>query len=98
MSRREILLHDLVGRTVRDVDGRSLGRIQELHVEIELRAHGNEYVVRAFRVAIRGVRGAGGQSHGVAGVALHAQEELHDSVGADGPQRSVASAGEATHR
>ena len=55
MSRREISLHDLVGRTVRDVDGRSLGRIQELHVEIELRAHGNEYVVRAFRVGRFGV-------------------------------------------
>jgi sporulation protein YlmC with PRC-barrel domain len=50
MSRREIRLHELVGRTVRDAEGRSIGRIQDLRVEIELNEHGNEYVVRAFRV------------------------------------------------
>ena len=54
MSTREIRLHDLVGRKVRDVDGRSLGRIQELHAEIELHEHGNEYVVRAFHVGAFG--------------------------------------------
>ena len=55
MSGREILLHHLVGRTVRDADGCVIGRIQELSVEIELHGHGNEYVVREFHVGAFGV-------------------------------------------
>jgi sporulation protein YlmC with PRC-barrel domain len=54
MTSREILLHDLVGRVVHDSDGRAIGRIQELHAEIELHAHGNEYVVREFHVGVFG--------------------------------------------
>jgi sporulation protein YlmC with PRC-barrel domain len=54
MSVREVLLSDLVGRTVLDVDGHKIGRIQELHAEIELRDHGNEYVVREFHVGVFG--------------------------------------------
>ena len=50
MSSREIRLHELVGRKVRDANGRSIGHIQELHAEIELHEHGNEYVVVAFHV------------------------------------------------
>ena len=55
MSGREIPLHHLVGRTVRDADGCVIGRIQELSVEIELHEHGNEYVVREFHVGAFGV-------------------------------------------
>ncbi len=47
---REVRLDRLVGRTVHDVDGRSVGHIHELHAEIELHEHGNEYVVVAFHV------------------------------------------------
>jgi sporulation protein YlmC with PRC-barrel domain len=50
MSGREIRLHHLVGRMVRDADGQKVGRIQELCAEIELHEHGNEYVVRDFHV------------------------------------------------
>jgi hypothetical protein len=54
MSTREILLHDLVGRVVRDADGRTIGRIEELHAEIELHAGGNDYVVREFHIGVFG--------------------------------------------
>ena len=54
MSGREIRLHHLVGRKVRDVDGRTVGRIQELRAEIELHEHGNEYVVREFHIGAFG--------------------------------------------
>ena len=54
MSAQEIRLHHLVGRTVRDPDGRVVGRIQELCAEIELQEHGNEYVVREFHVGAYG--------------------------------------------
>ena len=55
MSGKEIRLHHLVGRTVRDADGCVIGRIQELCAEIELHEHGNEYVVREFHVGPFGV-------------------------------------------
>ncbi|MDB4884293.1 MAG: hypothetical protein JWL95_3059 [Gemmatimonadetes bacterium] len=45
MSTRVVRLTDLVGRTVRDVDGRAIGKIEELTAEIELHAEGNDYVV-----------------------------------------------------
>lgn len=54
MSRREILLHELVGRVVHDSDGRAIGRIQELHATIELHPHGNDYVVREFHIGFFG--------------------------------------------
>jgi len=50
MNGGTIRLHHLVGRVVHGVDGRKLGRIEELSAEIELHAHGNEYVVREFHV------------------------------------------------
>jgi len=55
MSRREVRLHHLVGRTVIDVDGRRIGRIEELLAEIELHENGNEYVVREFHIGAFGV-------------------------------------------
>ena len=54
MTGQEILLHHLVGRKVRDIDGRVVGRIQELCAEIELHGQGNEYVVREFHVGAYG--------------------------------------------
>jgi sporulation protein YlmC with PRC-barrel domain len=55
MNNRELLVTDLVGRTVRDMDGRSVGRLEELRAEIELHERGNEYVVREFYVGTYGV-------------------------------------------
>jgi sporulation protein YlmC with PRC-barrel domain len=52
---RKICLHHLVGRTVHDVDGRRIGRIQEILAEIELHEHGNEYVVREFHIGAFGL-------------------------------------------
>ena len=45
MSARTVSLNDLVGRVVHDVEGRRIGRIEELEAEIELEGDGNEYVV-----------------------------------------------------
>ena len=50
MSVRTVSLDDLVGRVVHDVDGRRIGRIEELEAEIVLERGGNEYVVTRFRV------------------------------------------------
>lgn len=47
---REVPLHELIGRTVRDPDGRTVGRIEELRAEIRLQEQGNEYVVSEFHV------------------------------------------------
>jgi hypothetical protein len=47
---REVPLHALLGRTVRDPDGRKVGRIEELRAEIQLQEHGNEYVVSEFHI------------------------------------------------
>jgi len=47
---REIALHELLGRTVRDPNGRRLGRVEELRAEIELHEEGNDYVVTEFHV------------------------------------------------
>jgi hypothetical protein len=47
---REVAMHHLVGRTVRDRDGRTVGRIEELRAEIDLHEHGNDYVVTEFHV------------------------------------------------
>jgi hypothetical protein len=59
---REIALHQLLGRTVRDPDGRKVGRLEELRARIELNADGNDYVVTEFHVgsfgAIESVAGA----------------------------------------
>lgn len=50
MSRPELRLDELVGREVRDAEGRRIGRLFELEAVIELREHGNEYVVTTFHV------------------------------------------------
>ena len=59
---REIALHHLLGRTVRDPNGRKVGRIEELRAEIELHEQGNDYVVTEFHVgsfgAIESLAGA----------------------------------------
>jgi len=59
---REVALHNLLGRTVRDPNGREVGRIEELRAEIELHDGGNEYVVTEFHVgsfgAIESLAGA----------------------------------------
>lgn len=47
---REVALHELLGRTVRDPTGRKVGRIEELRAGIELQETGNEYVVTEFHV------------------------------------------------
>ena len=54
MSRHEIRLNDVIGRVVRDVDGRSIGRIEEMRAEIELHDRGNDYVVVEFHVGAFG--------------------------------------------
>lgn len=50
MSPRTVALDDLVGRVVRDADGRRIGRIEELEAEIVLERGGNDYVVTRFGV------------------------------------------------
>jgi hypothetical protein len=50
MSARTVSLEDLLGRVVHDVEGRRIGRIEELEAEIELEGDGNEYVVTRFGV------------------------------------------------
>ena len=50
MSARTVSLSDLVGRPVHDVDGRRIGRIEELEAEIVLERGGNDYVVTRFGV------------------------------------------------
>ena len=55
MSMREITVSRLVGRRVRDSEGRSVGRIEELVCEIELHAQGREYVVREICVGTFGL-------------------------------------------
>lgn len=50
MSARTISLSDLLGRRVRDADGRTIGRIEELNAEIVLGRGGNDYVVTSFSV------------------------------------------------
>lgn len=52
---REVALHHLLGRQVRDPNGRTLGRIEELRAEIELHEQGNDYVVTEFHVGSFGV-------------------------------------------
>ena len=62
MSAREIELSTLVGRKVRDAEGRVVGRMEELCAEVAL-DEGSEYVVREFYVGHYGAFGllAGGR-------------------------------------
>jgi sporulation protein YlmC with PRC-barrel domain len=50
VSTRTVSLDELVGRVVRDADGKRIGRIEELKAEIVLERGGNEYVVTQFGV------------------------------------------------
>ena len=45
MNEREVRIERIVGRRVRDADGRSIGRVEEMICEIELHATGRDYVV-----------------------------------------------------
>jgi hypothetical protein len=51
---REIRLSDVIGRKVYDVDGRSIGRLEEMLAEIELHEHGNDYLVVEVHVGAYG--------------------------------------------
>jgi sporulation protein YlmC with PRC-barrel domain len=55
VSGREIRLSRLMGRRVRDVNGRPVGRLHELVSEIALRPGGRDYVVREIHVRSVGV-------------------------------------------
>ena len=50
MSGRTVALSDLLGRVVRDADGRKIGRIEELSAEISLEQGRSDYVVTRFSV------------------------------------------------
>jgi len=67
---REVALHQLLGRTVHDPNGRKVGRLEELRAEIELHERGNDYVVTEFHV------GSFGAIESLAGARL-ARELLH---------------------
>jgi hypothetical protein len=54
MTRRQIRVSDLVGRRVYDVEGRSIGRVEEMRAEIELHELGADYVVVEFHVGAFG--------------------------------------------
>jgi sporulation protein YlmC with PRC-barrel domain len=62
VSVREIRVTDLIGRRVRDRDGRSIGRVEELVCEIQLRAEGRDYLVREIHVGTVGFLEAVGGS------------------------------------
>jgi sporulation protein YlmC with PRC-barrel domain len=51
---RDVTLSRLVGRMVRDKDGRTVGRIEELIATIHLREHGNDYLVTEFHLGAYG--------------------------------------------
>jgi sporulation protein YlmC with PRC-barrel domain len=55
VSTRTIARCDLLGRTVRDTNGTSIGRIEELNAEIDLHGDGNDYVVTSVSVGRFGV-------------------------------------------
>lgn len=57
------MLSDLVGRPVHDVDGRRLGRLEELRAEVQLCADGVDYVVVEYHVGAYGALEAMGGSH-----------------------------------
>jgi hypothetical protein len=50
----EVLLSHLLGRRVYDAEGNSIGRLEELRAEIELHAHGADYVVVEYHVGAYG--------------------------------------------
>ena len=62
MSEREIRIEELIGRRVRDADGRVVGRIEEMVCEIELHERGRDYVVRTLQIGTFGALDALGGS------------------------------------
>lgn len=54
MNEREVRIEQLIGRRVRNADGRDVGRIEEMVCEIELHAHGRDYVVQEIHVGTFG--------------------------------------------
>ena len=54
MSEQDVRIERLIGRRVRDAEGRVVGQIEEMVAEIELHAHGRDYVVRSLRVGTFG--------------------------------------------
>ncbi|MFL5522368.1 MAG: PRC-barrel domain-containing protein [Gemmatimonadales bacterium] len=80
MTVREIRVSELVGRRVRDPDGRSVGRVEELICEIELRPDGRDYVVRELHL------GAAGFLEAIAGGTL-VRSLLRTLGGGSGPTR-----------
>ena len=50
MSGRPVAVSDLLGRVVRDADGRKIGRIEELNAEISLEQGRSDYLVTSFSV------------------------------------------------
>jgi sporulation protein YlmC with PRC-barrel domain len=48
------MIHRLLGRRIRDVDGRLVGRITELRAEIELHETGSDYYVVELLVGAHG--------------------------------------------
>jgi sporulation protein YlmC with PRC-barrel domain len=50
VSARTVALSDLLGRSVRDAEGRKIGRIEELNAEISLERGRSDYVVTHFSV------------------------------------------------
>ena len=51
----KVELSHLVGRTVRDANGRDIGEIEDLLAEIEQHPHGNDYFVTRIAVGRHGV-------------------------------------------
>lgn len=54
MSTRELALEHVIGRRVRDVDGRSVGRITEMRAEIVLHEQGSDYCVSEVLLGVHG--------------------------------------------
>jgi hypothetical protein len=77
MTAREVWLSDLIGRLVRDVDGRRVGRIEELEAEVVLRAGRSDYVVMAYHVGAYGLL----ESLAGSGLARAMARRLGDVVG-----------------
>lgn len=50
MNGREVRVERLMGRRVRDAEGRAVGRIEEMHCEVVLREYGRDYVVTTIRI------------------------------------------------
>lgn len=50
----EVLLSDILGRTVFDADGQKIGRLEEMRAEIELLPDGVDYVIVEYHVGAFG--------------------------------------------